>query len=122
MSISPSLKITLRIVFERAKQKKQSGEVPTFLGVDGMLALMYDCIVRYNNNKEDTDWILDLVVNGVFALQQVLPDIEEDIPDPVLAEDSATPVNEDEDGDSERWTPVKPGQDLSSATPQGSEE
>lgn len=109
------LQLAINLVIERAKQKRDAGSIPAFLGVRGMLALMYDRIVQFSNNQDDnTDYVLDLVVNGLFAFASVLPDIDIEEPreeepevsdileeNPIAADDMQTGSDKDP-----RWTPV----------------
>ena len=104
------LQLAINLVTERAKQKREAGAIPAFLGVRGMLALMYDRIVQFSNNPEDnTDYVLDLVVNGLFAFASVLPDM--DIPEEPQEEEKTVDSLEEnpiaaDDTQDPRWTPV----------------
>jgi len=115
------LKLAFKLIAQKAKQKQDAGAVPAFLGVRGLLALMYDRIVCFSQSDEDqTDYVLDLAVNAMFAFASVLPDMEsfdddepqqeEVIEDETKADEAQTP---DEPAiDDPRWTPVAPGDPL----------
>lgn len=111
------LKLAFKLVAEQAKAKRRAGSVPAFLGVRGMLALMYDRIASFSQEDEDnTKYVLDLAVSAMFAFSTVLPDMdfdeveseaEEELPEEPQEEDIVDP----------RWTKVPPGQPLPSPTP-----
>lgn len=124
-----------KLIHRRAKEKQAKGEIPTFLGVQGMLALMHKNICDYYNNvTEETagDYVLDLCVNSIFALQCVVPDIVDDsrVEDRASEEDAEQGSNEDVEDDAggiqeipqetesdrRRFTPIKPGQSISDIT------
>lgn len=62
-----------KLAWKHAKTKRDQGSVPTFLGLNGMLALMYDNIRRFHQGKEGPtyDEVLDLAANALFALEAV---------------------------------------------------
>lgn len=102
-----TLKDTARLVLLRAKEKQEAGKVPTFLGVKGMLALMYESITRYYDTESD-DYILDLAVAALFCMHEVMPEIPQ--------EEEQQPEDEVERPSVEtsdpRWTPIKPGDHM----------
>lgn len=132
------LKAAWSLVGKTARKKREAGEVPQFLGTQGMLALMYDRIVEYNKLKKELTEeafvavIVDLAVNSLFAVASAMPDIDSDFED--IGEDIAGADQDDgpTDGDNEmpdeeeeppeendeeaatdpRWTASKPGQPL----------
>ena len=68
------LLLVAKTAYERAKQKISAGESPKFLGIDGLVAVMYERIVQYGNTK-DQDLILDLAADALLALDIVMPDM-----------------------------------------------
>lgn len=118
------LQLAINLVIERAKQKRDAGAIPAFLGVRGMLALMYDRIVQFSTTSEDnSEHVLDLVVNGLFAFADVLPnfDIEDKKDEPqekaeVTDSLEENPIAASDDKDP-RWTPIAPSVPLPSVSP-----
>lgn len=55
-------------VYARCVERRSKGEVPTMLGLPGILALMYDKIRRYNHYTEK-DEIMDLASDALFAVE-----------------------------------------------------
>lgn len=115
------LKLAFRLVAKQAKQRRENGSVPVFLGVGGMLALMYDAIRKFSESEEDVSgYVMDLAVSAMFAFSTTLPDMDFD---EEQTEDETTdemPDNHDEEetADSEgseddpRWTRINPGDSL----------
>ena len=118
------LKLAFSIVAKKAKEQRARGQVPTVLGVRGMLALMFDRIASFSQEDEsDSDYVLDLAVKGMFAMAECLPDldvldeIDDDEPDDDrLPEDiegsepTEEETEEEEDNDDPRWTKSKMGE------------
>lgn len=124
------LKIAFKVIADEAKRKRSTGEVPTFLGVRGMLALMYDRIAKFMQVEDDdvSKYVLDLAVNALFAFSTVLPDIDleedetttEETDDepaiPTIPETNReTEETEDESNADPRWTTIPPGSPLPTA-------
>lgn len=135
------LKLAYKIVGKACKKKRDSGSVPTFLGVRGMLALMYQNIVDFNGEEEDyADYVIDLAANAIFAVTAILPNMDEEFLSPEDDEELAqhrsssgkrqrqdsnnedtptseeTEVAEEEEDDSGRWTKIPAGKPLRSIT------
>lgn len=98
-----SLQKLAKEVYIRAKQMQQDGAVPTFLGVDGLLALMHDSIRRHHTDVEtDHKFMWDLAVFSLFALGTAVEQDEwEDLVDEPVEEETPPdlynyPVEEDE--------------------------
>lgn len=67
MKLSSIAKMACKYAYE----KRRAGSAPAFLGLEGMLALMYDNIRRYGKNAS-YDEILDLAANAIFALEAAI--------------------------------------------------
>lgn len=122
------LKLAWQTVGKAAKDKRKRGEIPTFLGAKGMLALMYDRIVAYNKQEGDhVTYLLDLAVSALFAFADALPEIEEF--DSLLEDDVSEGDYETEESDSDanedgteedekvdpndtRWTTIPVGKSI----------
>ena len=129
-----NLKMAFSIIAKEVKKKRGTGEVPVYLGPQGMLALMHDRIAKFSGAYDQTEYVLDLAVMAVFAFATVLPDTEfddeEESTDRGLEEDEGgEPMGErdgrkstvptDNEGISDpRWSPVKPGDPLPRVSPQ----
>lgn len=113
--------MALKIITDSVKEKRSTGEVPVFLGVHGMLALMHNDIVEFSKLPEDarSKFVLSLAVKAVFALSTILPDMDDmDEVDNILEDEEEKPLQEnpetadtDEEADTEddedagRWAP-----------------
>lgn len=126
------LSIALDIISKRAFEQRSEGEVPTFLGIRGMLALMYDRIRAFSKDKEDnSEYVIDLAIKAIFAVSECLPKIDindeplEDEDDGVVdfrAEENEIASIEEDAQDNDRWSPVAPGNPLPSVTPKTDDE
>lgn len=119
------LKLAFSLIAKRVKAKRGTGEVPVYLGPQGMLALMHDRIVKYSQTEDATEHVLDLAVMAVFAFATVLPDMEFDDGEESAQDlysrgveeqgddsESTVPANNEEIPDDPRWSPVRPGDPL----------
>jgi hypothetical protein len=119
------LKAAWSLVGKAARERRKAGAVPAFLGVKGMLALMYDRIVSYNEGAEDDAYVLDLAINSLFAVAATLPELHDDdfieesikvsgVEDDTVAEELSDSAEESsEDGEIDpRWTATQPGEPL----------
>lgn len=70
-----------KAAWQHSVNRRKRGDVPTMLGVPGMLALIWESIRQFNET-EDPDFILDLASNALFALEAVFPDEPEEEPEP----------------------------------------
>lgn len=57
-----------KIALEYTRARRRAGEIPTMLGLPGLLALMWDNIRRFNEST-DHDEIAELASNGLVALE-----------------------------------------------------
>lgn len=123
-------KTLAKLVWRRATDKQAKGEIPTFLGVEGMLALMHRDITNFykaTTEESKSNYVLDLCVDALFALQCVIPDIlseeiSEDEEDKEVSEDvgegsgEETPRVDGEDTDTSerdsRFTSLPPGKSI----------
>lgn len=112
------LLLVSKMAYKRAQQKLHQGKVPSFLGLEGMLALMYERLVQYSDTK-DSDYVLDLAADSILALLHIVPDMDDSDhrEEPQQEEDreEERPENTDEAIEEEpdrQWTPVKPGKTL----------
>tara|TARA_R110000751_G_scaffold300963_1_gene413045 strand:- start:27822 stop:28214 length:393 start_codon:yes stop_codon:yes gene_type:complete len=123
------LRVAVKLITKEAKRRREDGEIPLFLGDQGMLALMYDSIIGFSKVGDDEvargKYLQDLAVRGIFAFMTVLPDLDdldaddlipdddiEDTPQQEQEEEDETPTEEEEDANDPRWTKVKPGDAL----------
>ena len=62
-----------KMVLKEIQNKQKEGSVPAFLGTEGMLALMWDKIQRYQRDGGNMDELLGLVVDSlaVFTNEMV---------------------------------------------------
>lgn len=118
-----AVNVALSILKDAVEKKHNAGEVPVFLGVHGMLALMYNDIVEFSKlpEEERSKFVLSLAVKSVFALATTLPDIAEmddvipDEMDDILEDEEEKPLQENPDiadeeaeedtEDASRWAP-----------------
>lgn len=118
------LQVAFDIVIKKAIEQRQAGEVPSFLGLRGMLALMYDRIRAFAKEPEDMSQpVLDLAVKALFAVAECLPDPHEGIGHLDEPEDNheeeVVEVQEEmsievQAKNDKRWTPVAPNVPLPS--------
>lgn len=117
------LQVAFDIVLKKAMEQRQAGEIPSFLGLRGMLALMYDRIRAFAKEPEDmSEPVLDLAVKAMFAMAECLPDMD-------FAPEQEDPVSENHEEEvvetppdiieepaknDKRWTPVPPNAPLPS--------
>lgn len=109
------LNTAIGMISKLAAEQRQAGEVPSFLGVRGMLALMYDRIRAFSKEGEDhTEYVLDLAVKAVFALVECIPTVDFDIEDEPREEEVSDGMENtvEKVEDNGRWTPVAPGDTL----------
>lgn len=59
-----TLQVVAKDIYKRAKRMKDSGEMPLVLGVDGLVALVWDRFQRYMKKKEG----LELLDTAALAL------------------------------------------------------
>lgn len=121
------LKTALRLVTERVEAKRSEGSVPSFLGLQGMIALVHKEIVDFSKADEDkTQYVINLAAMAVYALSTVLPDMEEI--EQVLeddednAEDKKPEIGPPEIDNDPRWSPVAPGVSVADVKDQLQEE
>ena len=122
--------MALDIISQRAIEQRQAGEVPSFLGTRGMLALMYDRIRAFSSDKEDnSEYVIDLAIKAIFAVAECLPNIQaNDVP--LEDEDDGaagyvernTYAEEEDSEDNDRWSAVAPGNPLPSVAKSDVEE
>lgn len=126
------LKLAFTIIMRKVKEKRGTGEVPVYLGPQGMLALMHDRIAKYMRTEDATEHVLDLAVMAVFAFSTVLPEMEfddeesfddEEAADGRMGESSegndrepTVPTDNEEVSTDPRWSPVHPGDPVPRAT------
>jgi hypothetical protein len=120
------LQVAFDIVLKKAMEQRQAGEVPSFLGIRGMLALMYDRIRAFAKEPEDmSEPVLDLAIKAMFAVAECLPDPHEGIghldepeenheEEVVDDEEKAMPRVGPPPENDKRWTPVPPNAPLPS--------
>lgn len=74
-----------KLACKHAYNKRKAGEAPTFLGLEGMLALMYDNIRRYGKDRNYNE-MMDLAANALFALEISYEKVMEGVatPDQIL--------------------------------------
>ena len=68
------------------RDRLQSGQIPVFLGVPGLLALLYDKIRRFNQGagkRELLELASDAFVIAMIALEESPADQPTQLPDPV---------------------------------------
>lgn len=70
-----TLELSAKAAFRYAKEMMFEGSVPTYLGINGMLALMHQNIKSYIDEPTE-DALLSLVAHGIHALA-LLKDEEE---------------------------------------------
>jgi len=126
------LKTAFNIVWRQAKQKREKGSVPVFLGPRGLLALMYDRIAAFSESEEDqSKYLLDLAVMAMFAFSTALPEEADFDEEPRGEEENASsepeeaiPPADDPDANDPRWTAVAPNVPLPTAVakPRGEED
>jgi hypothetical protein len=79
-----------KIALAEARRRRELGEVPTMLGLPGILALMYDNI-RRSDGGADHDEVMELASNSLFALELALKaadvEIEEELGPPPTQEE-----------------------------------
>lgn len=68
------IKDVCKLAWANAIKRRNSGQVPSFLGLDGMLALMYDNICRFRSQGREIsyDEVLLLASNAIFALEEAI--------------------------------------------------
>tara|TARA_R110000782_G_scaffold211669_2_gene299824 strand:+ start:2043 stop:2462 length:420 start_codon:yes stop_codon:yes gene_type:complete len=131
------LRLAFKLITKEAKRKRDDGEIPVFLGAQGMLALMYDSITKFSKSNEEENeahcvtHLKDLAVSAMFAFMTVMPDLDDidadtEIPDDppfevdiaaienklVGEEDDEPQQEEDDDANDPRWTKVAAGDAL----------
>ena len=129
------LRLAFKLITKEAKRKRDDGEIPVFLGAQGMLALMYDSITKFSKANEQENeahcvtHLKDLAVSAMFAFMTVMPDLDDidadtEIPDDPPFEnpqdnytqpdksDDEPQQEEDEDANDPRWTKVAAGDAL----------
>ena len=115
------LKLVAKMAWQRAKEKIAQGEAPQFLGVNGLVALMYERLVQFGKTQ-DNDMVLELAADAIIALDLATPELaeledtqepqqeetEEDV-DPAHPEDDDRRIDPTEGG---RFMAVKPGEEA----------
>lgn len=96
-----------KAAYKYAVDMLERGDIPTFLGQDAQLALMFESIKRYSRTHDRTE-ILNLAGHTLHALlhvaREILPeDVAPPEEEPVEQEDEE-PEQEDTSG---RWSPVE---------------
>jgi len=64
-----------KTAWEEAKRMQKAGEVPTFMGVEGMLALMYNNLVRNGKNADNAE-VLTMAANAILCLDIAISEEE----------------------------------------------
>lgn len=119
-----------KIIYRRAIEKQREGRIPIFLGLSGMLALMYDKIGKFFDSN-DENYILDLAVDALFAVKVSLPQgLDSIIEDTTEQQETTTEEREGEGkggdesepeslenlpipkDDNQQWTPIPPGKRI----------
>lgn len=137
-----NLELVLNTIRDAVHKKRSQGALPEFLGVPGMLALMYNDIVNFNMNGNKADDLLALCVHAVAAFATTMPDDDIDFFDDnviigtvkevhgkgtgdvtaMLAPYQEEPQDEEEDDANDpRWTKVLPGQPAPSTVEEPNE-
>lgn len=85
--------------YQRARERYLEGGVPLMLGVKGLLALAWQDIRRYNEDP-DTDTLVDIVSNTIFALalaadEEEFDDLVEGVGDDAGEYDETIPPGEE---------------------------
>tara|TARA_R110002094_G_scaffold145203_1_gene134586 strand:+ start:4203 stop:4604 length:402 start_codon:yes stop_codon:yes gene_type:complete len=125
------LRLAFKLITKEAKRKRDDGEIPVFLGAQGMLALMYDSITKFSKSNEEENeahcvtHLKDLAVSAMFAFMTVMPDLDDidadtEIPDDPPFEVETQPEQsddepqqeEEDDANDPRWTKVAAGDAL----------
>jgi len=121
------LKLAWKLAGNLARQRRKTGETPTFLGAKGMLALMYQDIVQFNKYEDEpTDFVMSLAANAICALSTVLPDMDTDfeVTEPqgrqpmdledadAMAGEEYAKEEEEDDSNDPRWTKTEAGKPL----------
>jgi hypothetical protein len=118
------LKMAFNLVARKAKEQRSNGSVPTVLGVRGLLALMYDRIVKFSESESDhSEYVLDLAVKAMFAMAECLPSLnDDDIQEQNSPTDNQEKLPElewentendyEESVDSSQYTAIPPGKNL----------
>lgn len=101
-----------KAAYKYAVEMLENGDIPTFLGQDAQLALMFESIKRYSRTHDRTE-ILNLAGHTLHALLHVAREVltAENIKPPEPPEEEqeeeVEPVQDDDEDDSGRWTAVE---------------
>lgn len=117
------LRTAFRLVAAKARQQRNEGTIPAFLGANGMVALMFKSIVDFKKTNDEPSFLLDLAVQAMFAFASTLPDTDFDDSEPAEdTEDGEDPPQQEEEptADDARWSRIEPGKNLPSAKQQRS--
>lgn len=63
-----------KLIYKYSLDRQKKGEVPLMLGIDGILALIWDKIRRYRGSL-DRDEVLDIASDAMFAASIVIESI-----------------------------------------------